>query len=60
MEHSLAAYLRRLPTETLKEFLQDCEDRPQEEHFLAIIEEVSRELVRRKSVSQDPQPNDCS
>ena len=48
MEHSVAAYLRRLPTEKLEEFLQEYVDRKQEEDFSNVIGEVVQELARRK------------
>lgn len=49
MEHSVTAYLKRLPTETLEDLLQNYNDPPQQDYFLAIIDEVIRELSRRKT-----------
>lgn len=49
MEHSITAYLKRLPTETLEEFLQNYKDHQQQEYSLYIIDEVFRELTRRET-----------
>ena len=48
MEYSVEAYLRRLPTEKLEEFLQDYMEGKQEEDFTNVIGEVVHELARRK------------
>lgn len=48
MEHSVQAYLRRLPTETLEEFLLDYRNHQQKENFISAIDEVVQELLRRK------------
>ena len=48
MEHTVEAYLRRLPTEKLEGFLQNYMDRKQEEDFTNVIGEVIHELTRRK------------
>lgn len=53
MEHSLEAYLKRLPTEKLEEFLQDYLERRQDEDFSDMIGEVVRELARRKGEFQE-------
>lgn len=49
MEHSATAYLKRLPTETLEDLLQNYNDPPQQDYFPAIIDEVLRELSHRKT-----------
>lgn len=48
MEHSVEAYLKRLPTEKLEEFLQEYMGRKQEEDFTNVIGDVVHELARRK------------
>ena len=48
MEHSVKAYLRRLPTKTLEEFLQDYRNRQQSEDYICVLDEVLYELARRK------------
>lgn len=53
MEHSVKAYLRRLPTETLEEFLLSYRNHQQKENFISAINEVVRELLRRKEEQTD-------
>ena len=48
MEHSMQAYLKRLPTKKLEEFLQDYMDKKQKEDFSNTIDAVIYELSRRK------------
>ena len=47
MEHSLKAYLKRLPTETLKNFLETYK-KEQSESYRCILDEIIAELARRK------------
>ena len=48
MEHSVEAYLRRLPTEKLEIFLQNYMDGKQQEDISNMIGTVIHELARRK------------
>ncbi len=54
MEHSVKAYLKRLPTETLEKFLQDYRSHPQQEDFLPVIDDVLHELANRKGEEAAP------
>lgn len=49
MECSVEAYLRRLPTEKLEQFLQDYMNGKLKEDYSNGIGEVVRELARRKA-----------
>ena len=49
MEHSVQAYLRRLPTETLAKFLQDYKSNRHSEDFSEMIVNVVREWDRREN-----------
>ena len=51
MDHSVQAYLRKLPTETLEKFLEDYRNGRFQEDFANIIGEVLRELERRRKKS---------
>ena len=48
MEHSVQAYLRRLPTEILEKFLQEYQRNRYREDFPQMIGDVIQELERRK------------
>lgn len=49
MEHSVQAYIRRLPTEQLKAFLKQYEtNRGAESHLRGVIMCVQKELERRR------------
>ena len=48
MEHTMEAYLKRLPTEKLETFLQSYMDKKQKEDFTNVIGAVVQELARRK------------
>ena len=48
MEHTVEAYLKRLPKEKLEKFLQDYMDHKLEEDFSEVIGEVLQELARRQ------------
>ena len=58
MEHSVQAYLKRLPTEKLEKFLQDYISNQQTENFSGVIDDVVQELARRenarRSTREDP------
>ena len=55
MEHSVQAYLRRLPTQMLEKFLQDYKNSQYREDFSEMIGIVLRELERRKTDAATPQ-----
>ncbi len=48
MEHSVQAYLRRLPTPMLEKFLQDYRNNQHSEDFSEMIGSVLQELERRR------------
>ena len=48
MEHSLDAYLRRLSTVNLEQFLQDCKNKKYDEDFTYAIEMIEQVLAERK------------
>ena len=52
MEHTMEAYLKRLPTEKLEAFLQDYMDGRQNEDFSDAIGAVVGELAQRKKAEQ--------
>ena len=49
MEYSVQAYLRRVSTEKLVQFLQSYQSNLQKEDFSGMIDAVLQELERRKS-----------
>ena len=52
MEYSVQAYLRRVPTEKLEKFVQDYQNALLNEDFSGVIDDVVRELARRKGESR--------
>ena len=48
MEHSVQAYLKRLPTEALEKFLQDYQNDLLKENFSGVIDVVVQELAQRE------------
>ena len=48
MEHTVGAYLKRLPIEKLEKFLQDYLNNKLEEDFSNVIGDIVQELARRK------------
>ena len=55
MEHSVQAYLRRLPTQMLEKFLQDYKNSQYREDFSEMIGIILRELEQRKTDAATPQ-----
>ena len=51
MEHSVEAYLKRLSTEKLEEFLRKYTETKQEEDFTNAMDQVVQELTHRKEAS---------
>ena len=52
MDYSMQAYMRRLPTEKLVSFLQQCRDPEQKETYAYLIPEIEKLLQQRMSGQQ--------
>ena len=55
MKHSLTAYISRLPTEALADFLQKHKHNRRQEYPSCVMDEVIHELSRRRNAFQEPQ-----